>query len=183
MPKKEILKKNLKSLTESKTQQLRSINSLSRQIMNLKTELVTDPSNPLKNNDLKYLTDTVGKLLKTFDGIDDERIEDEVVEEDENIVANNEGSEAHGKMPEEVMGENVVSISEKTLKNVIKRVVLEQTSVVKKMAEAIAKMKKDEEKVKEDIWRILKKFLSPKEVKEIDEKMKKELMKVLKSML
>ena len=40
-------------MTESKTQQLRSINNISRQIMNLKTELVTDPSNPLKNNDLK----------------------------------------------------------------------------------------------------------------------------------
>ena len=129
MPKKEILKKNLKALTESKTQQLRSINTLSRQIMNLKTELVTDPSNPLKNNDLKYLTDTVGKLLKTFDGIDDERIEDEIVEDDENVVADNEGSEAHGKMPEEagLKAESVISISEETLKNVIKRVIQERT--------------------------------------------------------
>ena len=126
MPKKEILKKNLKALTESKTQQLRSINNISRQIMNLKTELVTDPSNPLKNNDLKYLTDTVGKLLKTFDGIDDERIDDEAVQDDENVVVDNEGSEAHGKMPEEVMGENVVSISEETLRNVVKRVIQER---------------------------------------------------------
>ena len=126
MPKKEILKKNLKALTESKTQQLRKINTLSRQIMNLKTELVTDPSNPLKNNDLKYLTDTVGKLLKTFDGIDDERIDDESVQDDENVVADNEGSEAYGKMPEEVMGENVVSISEETLKNVVRRVIQER---------------------------------------------------------
>ena len=126
MPKKEILKKNLKALTESKTQQLRKINTLSRQIMNLKTELVTDPSNPLKNNDLKYLTDTVGKLLKTFDGIDDERIDDESVQDDENVVTDNEGSEAHGKMPGEVMGENVVSISEETLRNVVRRVIQER---------------------------------------------------------
>ena len=126
MPKKEILKKKLKSLTESKTQQLRSINSISQQIMRLKTELVTDPSNPLKNNDVKYLTDTVGKLLKTFDGIDDERITDDAVEDDELVVSSNEQSEGHGKMPSETMSENVISLSEKSLKNVIRRVIQER---------------------------------------------------------
>ena len=127
MSKKEILKKKLKSLTESKTGQLKAINSISQQIMRLKTDLVTDPSNPLKNNDVKYLTDTVGKLLKTFDGIDDERIADESVEDDALVVADNEGSEGHGKMPTEAMSENVVSLSEKTLKNVIRRVIQERT--------------------------------------------------------
>ena len=128
MSKKEILKKNLKTLTESKTQQLKSINNLTQLILRLKTELVTDPSNPLKNDDLKYLTDTVGKLLKTADGIHDEKIDDEAVEEDETIVSANEESEAHGKMPEEagLKVEGVVSLSEDTLKKVIKRVIQER---------------------------------------------------------
>jgi hypothetical protein len=128
MPKKEILKKQLKSLTESKTQQLRSIQNVTQQLMRLKTDLVTDTTNPLKNNDVKYITDTVGKLLKTFDGIHDEKIDDEAVEDDALVVADNEGSEGHGKMPSEVggLGENVVSLSEKTLKNVIKRVIQER---------------------------------------------------------
>lgn len=128
MSKKEILKKNLKTLTESKAQQLRSINNLTQLILRLKTELVTDPSNPLKNDDLKYLTDTVGKLLKTADGIHDEKIDDETVEEDETIVSANEGSEAHGKMPEEteLKVENVIPLSQKTLKNVIRRVIQER---------------------------------------------------------
>jgi len=128
MPKKEILKKQLKSLTESKTQQLKNINSITQQILRLKTQLVTDPSNPLKNDDLKYITDTVGKLLKTADKIHDEKIEDETVEVDDSIVEDNEGSEGHGKMPSEVPGlsENVISLSEKTLKNVIRRVIQER---------------------------------------------------------
>ena len=128
MPKKEILKKKLKTLTESKTQQLRSINSITQQILRLKTQLVTDPSNPLKNDDLKYITDTVGKLLKTSDKIHDEKIDDEAVEDDELVVADNEGSEGHGKMPSEVegIGENVISLSEETLKNVVRRVIQER---------------------------------------------------------
>tara|TARA_R110001583_G_scaffold325_5_gene2903 strand:- start:722 stop:1123 length:402 start_codon:yes stop_codon:yes gene_type:complete len=131
MPKKEILKKQLKSLTESKTQQLKGINSITQQILRLKTQLVTDPTNPLKNNDLKYITDTVGKLLKTADLIGDEKIDNDASEDDASVVADNEGSEAHGKMPGEVMagevmGENVVSLSEETLKNVIRRVIQER---------------------------------------------------------
>jgi len=128
MPKKEILKKQLKSLTESKTQQLRSIQNVTQQLMRLKTDLVTDTTNPLKNNDVKYITDTVGKLLKTFDGIHDEKIDDEAVEEDELVVSDNMESEGHGKMPSEVSGlsENVISLSEKTLKNVIRRVIQER---------------------------------------------------------
>ena len=130
MPKKEILKKQLKSLTESKTQQLKGINSITQQILRLKTQLVTDPTNPLKNNDLKYITDTVGKLLKTADLIGDEKIDNEAVEDDALVVADNEGSEGHGKMPGEVegLGENVVSLSEKSLKNVIRRVIQERTT-------------------------------------------------------
>jgi len=126
MPKKEILKKQLKSLTESKTQQLKGINSITQQILRLKTQLVTDPTNPLKNNDLKYITDTVGKLLKTADLIGDEKIDDESVEDNELVVTDNEQSEGHGRMPEEVMGENVISLSEETLKNVIRRVIQER---------------------------------------------------------
>jgi nitrous oxide reductase len=126
MPKKEILKKNLKTLTESKTQQLRSIQQVTQELMRLKTNLVTDPTNPLKNNDVKYITDTVGKLLKTFDGIHDEKIDAESTEEDEVVVSSNEKSEGYGKMPEEVMGENVVQLTQKTLKNVIRRVIQER---------------------------------------------------------
>jgi hypothetical protein len=126
MPKKEILKKQLKSLTESKTQQLKNINSITQQILRLKTQLVTDPSNPLKNDDLKYITDTVGKLLKTADKIHDEKIDDESVEEDELVVGDNEQSEGYGKMPSETMSENVISISEETLKNVVRRVIQER---------------------------------------------------------
>jgi len=128
MSKKEILKKHLKTLTESKTQQLRGINNITQLILKLKTELVTDPTNPLKNDDLKYLTDTVGKLLKTADGIHDEKIEDEMVETDETIVSANEESEAHGKMPEEteLKVENVIPLSQKTLNNIIRRVIQER---------------------------------------------------------
>ena len=126
MPKKEILKKQLKSLTESKTQQLRNINNISQQLMRLKTHLVTDTTNPLKNNDVKYITDTVGKLLKTFDNIDDERIADEAVVEDELVVGKNEQSEGYGKMPSETMSENVVSLSQETLRNVVRRVIQER---------------------------------------------------------
>jgi len=126
MPKKEILKKQLKSLTESKTQQLRNINNISQQLMRLKTDLVTDTTNPLKNNDVKYITDTVGKLLKTFDNIDDERIADEAVEEDELVVGDNKQSEGYGKMPSETMSENVVSLSQETLRNVVRRVIQER---------------------------------------------------------
>tara|TARA_Y100000034_G_C6840819_1_gene380394 strand:- start:435 stop:998 length:564 start_codon:yes stop_codon:yes gene_type:complete len=184
MTKKEILKKNLKSLTESKTQQLRSINNISRQIMNLKTELVTDPSNPLKNNDLKYLTDTVGKLLKTFDGIDDERIEDEAVEDDENVVTANEGSEGHGKMPEEagLRVENVIKLSEKTLKNVIKRVIQEQKNVsfddmLSKLSEAVTRIKK----VSTTAWKKSEPALTDKELADGKKKAVTELKSILDS--
>ena len=60
--------------------------------------------------------------------IGDEKIDDEAVEDDELVVADNEGSEGHGKMPSEVggIGENVVHLTQKTLKNVIRRVIQER---------------------------------------------------------
>ena len=77
----------------------------------------------------------IGKLLKTADGIHDEKIDDESVEEDETIVSANEESEAHGKMPEEagLKVEGVVSLSEDTLKKVIKRVIQERKKYIKNM--------------------------------------------------
>ena len=194
MPKKEILKKNLKNITEGSVSYKRALKRAKKALEDLDAIAVGQTIRGKKGEDvvidkehdkkilsaLRHIEDVQNKIT---DGSIEQAVDKKKKKEQEEVSKSNEQSEGYGKMPEEVMDENVVSISEETLKNVIRRVVLEQTSVAKKMAEAVAKMKKDKEKVIEGVWDVLKKFLSPKEVKEIDEDKKKELLKQLKSML
>jgi hypothetical protein len=139
MPKKEILKKNLINITEGSVSYKRALNRAEKALKQLDAISTGQTIRGKKGEDVVINKEYDKKILDALRHIEDVKrmITDESIEqavdekkkkEEEEVTASNEQSEGHGKMPEEagLKAESVVSISEETLKNVIKRVIQER---------------------------------------------------------
>ena len=138
MPKKEILKKNLINITEGSVSYKRALNRAEKALKQLDAISAGQTIRGKKGEDVVINKEYDKKILDALRHIEDVKrmITDESIEqavdekkkkEEEVVTASNEQSEGHGKMPSEVIPESVVSISEETLKNVIKRVIQERS--------------------------------------------------------
>ena len=138
MPKKEILKKQLKNITEGSVSYKRALNRAEKALKQLDAISAGQTIRGKKGEDVVINKEYDKKILDALRHIEDVKrmITDESIEiavddkkkkEEEEVTTSNEQSEGYGKMPEEAMSENVVSLSEKTLKNVIRRVIQERT--------------------------------------------------------
>ena len=138
MPKKEILKKNLINITEGSVSYKRALKRAKKALEDLDAiatgqtirgkkgeDVVIDKEHDKKIlSALRHIEDVQNKIT---DGSIEQAIDKKKKKEEEEVTNKNEKSEAYGKMPEEVIPENVVSLSEKSLKNVIRRVIQERT--------------------------------------------------------
>ena len=146
MPKKEILKKNLINITEGSVSYKRALNRAEKALKQLDAISAGQTIRGKKGEDVVINKEYDKKILDALRHIEDVKrmITDESIEqavdekkkkEEEEVTSSNEQSEGHGKMPSEVIPESVVSISEETLKNVIKRVIQER--VIKEQEEEL----------------------------------------------
>lgn len=137
MPKKEILKKQLTNITEGSVSYKRALNRAKKALQDLDSISTGQTIRGKKGEDVVIDNEYDKKILAALRHIEDvqkmitdgsvaQAVDKKKKKEEEKVTASNEQSEGYGKMPEEVMGENVVSISEETLKNVIRRVIQER---------------------------------------------------------
>ena len=137
MPKKEILKKQLINITEGSVSYKRALKRAKKALEDLDAISTGQTIRGKKGEDVVIDNEYDKKITTALRHIEDvqkmitdasieKAVDNKKKKEEEKVTASNEQSEGYGKMPSEAIGESVISLSEETLKNVIRRVIQER---------------------------------------------------------
>lgn len=132
--KEQLIKNRLTQLTESKSNIKSDLKKAYQALKKLKTTLVGHKSgeDSLSFSDLKKIKTAARQIEDIYEDMMDEEMVDKAEKEksevEESTISDNEQSEGHGEMFNALKGvnENVIKISQDTLKNVVRRVIEEQ---------------------------------------------------------
>ena len=141
MGKKELtkkqLKKSLKNITEGSIQMKNHLKTAYNAIKSLDKVSVGQKIKNDKGDNVTVTPKDNDKILAAMRKVEDiyrdiiggeikDKEEEDKKKETEKTTKKNELSAGYGKMPDEVVGENVIKLSQKKLKNVIAKVILER---------------------------------------------------------